>query len=542
MDAAASVEVEAQGGPGGQEVRGRSRSPSWSWLCQRPLWTVTVLFVVSRLAFFGAGVRFDLSPLLARRFTTMQLLSTGLLKHHLVSSVWDLNSQPPLFNLYSGLLLKLPSGGREPVAVVTFAALGLVLVLCTYAAMVELHVPTWLALLVTALIIVDPAFVLYENWLSYGYPTAALVTFGVLALARYVRTGNRLWGLGFFAAAALVVLLDSSFQYLWLAAVVAAVVVGLRGGRRTVVLVALVPVALVAGWAVKDAVQFGTITTSSWLGMNLAKTTISAAGPTRVDALVRSHVLTPFAEVPTFGGVRVYVPHWVRPSHTGSAALDQSVRSDGSPNFNNLAYVAAAKKYLHEDLAFIRADPGFYTATVAKSAALATVPPDEYSFLAGNRSHIGGWARLYDATVMVQPGDDPNPAGPALYFGKGPSPSQVSYTTLLALGLTIVGSPFLIWRWRRRDRGSAVTLTFLWLTVVYLLATTSLIEFGENNRYTMSVGPLPVIAGAAVVTAVVRALFGHPPSPAPPSPRPGGALGEAPQPTTAEDVPSILVP
>jgi hypothetical protein len=494
------------------------------------LWTVTVLFVVSRVAYFASGIRFDLSPLLARRYTEMQLLSTSLLRHHLIASVWDLNSQPPFFNLYSGILLKLPDGLREPVAVVTFLALGLVIVLCAFAAMVELHVPTWLALVVTALIIADPAFVLYENWLSYGYPTAALLTFAVLSVARYVRTGNRLWGLGFFAAVAFVVLLDSSFQYVWLAAVLVALLVGLWGRRRTVLLVALVPVLLVVGWAAKDAVQFGTVTTSSWLGMNLAKTTISAAGPRRVDALVRSHVLTPFAEVPTFAAVSVYVPRWVRSSHTGSGALDQVVRSDGSPNYNNLAYVDASKKFLREDLAFIRADPGFYTNTVAKSAALASVPSDQYDFVAGNRSHVLGWSRLYDAIVMVQPSDDPNPAGPALYLDEGPAPSQVSYTTLLLLGLTIAGSPFLVWRWRRRDRVSTVTLTFLWLTVVYLLATTSLIEFGENNRYTMSMGPLPVIASAVVVTAVARALHRrrHRPPAVLPIPHPMGSPGTLP--------------
>jgi hypothetical protein len=506
------------------------------------LWTVTVLFVVSRVAYFSAGIRFDLSPLLAKRYTEMQLLSTSLLKHHLIASVWDLNSQPPVFNLYSGILLKLPDGLREPVVVVTFLALGLVIVLCAFAAMVELHVPTWLALLVTALIIADPAFVLYENWLSYGYPTAALLTFAVLAVARYVRTGNRVWGLGFFAAIAFVVLLDSSFQYLWLAVVLVAVLVGLWGRRRAVLLVALVPLLLVVGWAAKDAVQFGTFTTSSWLGMNLAKTTISPAGPRRVDALVRSHVLTPFAEVPTFAAVSNYVPRWFPPSHSGNGALDQAFRSDGTPNFNNLAYVEASKKFLREDLAFIRADPGFYTDMVAKSTALATVPPDQYSFVAGNRSHVLGWSRLYDAVVMVQPSDDPNPAGPALYFNEGPAPSQVSYSTLLLLGLTIAGSPFLVWRWRRRDRGSAITLTFLWLTVVYLLATTSLIEFGENNRYTMSMGPLPVIASAVVVTAVARALHRrrHRPSAVSPGPPAGGALGDSARPLETQGDRSIL--
>ncbi len=60
-------------------------------------------------------MRFDGSFLDGTRATDMwQLLDVRLLKDHLIQSVWYLNSQPPLFNLYAGLVLHLPAGPRTP--------------------------------------------------------------------------------------------------------------------------------------------------------------------------------------------------------------------------------------------------------------------------------------------------------------------------------------------------------------------------------------------------------------------------------------------
>jgi hypothetical protein len=74
----------------------------WRW----PL-LLTAAFVISRIAYYRAGVRFDLSPL----FGYWQYVDLDLLRHDLVRSVYYLHSQPPLFNLYLGLVVKV-FGGR----------------------------------------------------------------------------------------------------------------------------------------------------------------------------------------------------------------------------------------------------------------------------------------------------------------------------------------------------------------------------------------------------------------------------------------------
>jgi hypothetical protein len=62
-----------------------------------PITVIVVSFAGSRVGFWLAGVRFDLTPLTSG---SEQLLAVRLLKDQLFTSVWYLHSQPPLFNLY----------------------------------------------------------------------------------------------------------------------------------------------------------------------------------------------------------------------------------------------------------------------------------------------------------------------------------------------------------------------------------------------------------------------------------------------------------
>ncbi len=99
-------------------------------------------FALSRAIAAAAEGRFDDSILEGTINTDKwQLLDVGLLRHDLVSSVWHLNSQPPLFNLYAGIVLKVPTGLQGPVEVASALVLGLVIVLCTYGLLVELEGP-----------------------------------------------------------------------------------------------------------------------------------------------------------------------------------------------------------------------------------------------------------------------------------------------------------------------------------------------------------------------------------------------------------------
>jgi hypothetical protein len=188
---------------------------------------------------------------------------------------------------------------------------------------------------------------------------------------------------------------------------------------------------------------------------------------------------------------------------TGTPALDQRRKQDGQINYNNSAYIAVSKLYLQDDIAFIRADPGQYSATVGKAATLWFVPPGQYFGVSGNEHHVAAWSDVFDSVILWQPSSDDFAAYAALLAHAGPDASQVPYASIAVYGIAVLGAPFVIWRRRQTDRALSATLSFLWLTVVYSFLATSLIEFSENNRFRFELGPLPLVTVVVVVSAIV---------------------------------------
>jgi hypothetical protein len=481
--------------PSSRQVGSTARS-GFRW---RILLVLTGLFALSRMIYALAGIRFQMLDRIPKQGSFLpyfwQLLDPNLLQHHLLASVWNLNSQPPLFNLGIGILLKLPFGSQEPVAQIVFLLLGLAIVLSTYLILVELRVPTWLAFAVSVFVIVNPTYVLYENWLSWSYPTAAFLTFSVLCLLRFLRTRSVWWGFGFFSSVMIVIFLDSAYQLPWLAAALVIAFVVARRQWRSVAVAAVLPVLLVVGWVIKDASQVGTFTTSSWLGMNLTRTTLDSASPQQINAMIKAKTLTPIAAVPAFSPVDDYVPKYAHLPRGGSPAVDAPTIAPGIPNYNNSIYVAVSNQYLHDDLAFIRARPGRYASEVFSAAKLWTFPSDEYAYVLVNWLNIRPWSNFFDRTVLLRPA-----AKPSSVVGA----AQLSYSTILVYLCAIIGTPIVIWRRRRDDPAAAAGLAYLVVTVLYSFAATSLIELGENQRFAMELGPLPLIAAVVVVVTALR--------------------------------------
>jgi hypothetical protein len=492
------------GPPGDYAVARHRRPPRHPTL---PIAILTGAFAASRLIAAAAGVRFDSNVLDGTRNTDMwQLLDVRLLKYHLIESVWHLNSQPPLFNLYCGLVLKLPAGMQGPFEVVCALTLGLAIVLCTYLLMVELGVPQLVAVLVTLVCIVaSPAYILYENWLNYSYPTAACGVIAAWCLVRYLRTRRALFGFGFFLGYGAMVMLNSTYQIEWYLVAAAVVLVASRRHWRQVLAVACVPLVLILTWYVKDAAMFGTTTTSSWLGMNLARSVLYKAPPSQIAELERRGALTPLASVAPFGGPEAYVPKFIRPEPSSIAALGTLVKSDGATNFNNPLYVSISSQYLHDDIAYIRAHPSEYIGDINASVQVWLVPTDQNFTNSIDWPHIRGYARIYDRAVEWQPAIDP--AAALVIFTHATSPlSWLSLQAVLVYAVALIGAPVLVWRRRRSNVVLTGSISVMWWTTFYAFAASSLVEIGENERFRSDLGPIPLIVATVVLTSAVRAV------------------------------------
>lgn len=125
-------------------------------------------------------------------------------------------SEPPLYDLFCGALLDLPASMRAGTALVLYLGLGAAMAVATLLLLIDLRVPRWLSVTGTLLVVGDPSMVLYEQWLSWSYPTAALLVIGTLGLVRLARTGAARWAAVSAGCFCAVALLDTTFQWPWL--------------------------------------------------------------------------------------------------------------------------------------------------------------------------------------------------------------------------------------------------------------------------------------------------------------------------------------
>ena len=440
----------------------RLRTANRAW----GLLEVLTCFAVSRLAFAHLGVHFDATGL--DRY--WQFLPTELLRADLPRSLWYLHAQPPLFNAFLGVGLQLFG---DPAAFFhgAFLALSLAMHLALFRILIALAVPRPWVVAALVLFSLNPSLATHENWLFYALWEAGLLLLAALVLVQY-RVAHRPGALWLWSAAVAVLMLArAAFHPLWLLLVVALYAFSRWRKRqpldRRVLRAILLPLLLVLLWMAKNQVLCGDFSTSSWLGMNLARVTVTALPDPLLETAIAKGDLTPFARIGPFRPLQEYSALLPPQPPTGIPALD-------GDNFNNLRYVTVAHALRHDSLYFIGHFPGDYLTRVGDGARIYLETTNHNAQLHDNREKL---APLEDAyNLVLRPGDSVLPMLLAVLLAL--------IAGLHALLARTVTAPL-----ARDDLLAAfLTGTVLWVT----LAGT-LLEYGENNRFRFAIDPLLLV-------------------------------------------------
>ena len=226
---------------------------------------------------FAAGVRYD-DGLLRDAY---QLLDVRLLRDQPFTSIFYLHSQPPLFNLFTAAIVRLPGSLVQGALAVLWALAGLATALLLFATMARLGVRTWLGVVIVSLFLVAPETILTESWFFYTQ-LQMLVTALALFYAHRFAADRRTWdGMLFASSLGVLVLLRSSFHVVLMVLVLAVVWRLLSLSTRQIAAIATVPLLVVGAWSVKNVFVFDSWTNSSWLGMNLSY--VAHAGVSQSD-------------------------------------------------------------------------------------------------------------------------------------------------------------------------------------------------------------------------------------------------------------------
>lgn len=440
-------------------------------------------FILSRWLYIRAGLKFDNTP--PRYY--YQFIDPQLLKDRLLESLWYLHSQPPLFNLLTGLLYQFFSP-QSKIYQVLFLVVGLSLGLVLYWLGLRLGLRRWVSALLAAWFMVSPATVLYENLYFYTYVVALLLVLSVLALSKFLETDRLWWGVGFAGLLACLCLTWAIFHLFWMIAVIALVAVFYRN-RRRLLLITLVPVLIVAGWYVKNEILFGSFGASSWAGMNLSHVTFSSPlTPQSVrDKLVTEGKLQPYPEVEAFRSIETYRGLLPVPGPRGIAVLDEQLKSTEAVNFNQPFYIGLSNRMAGEALNFMRTYPGLYLKSVQQGFWIYFHSSSDY-LLFKERPTLtleSWWDRIFYGQLKTYQGDFQN-------RWKN-DPAYVGWLLVMIYAAAIFQGLKIAFNRDLTSRDVAGVAAFMTFTILYFTVMANFLDLGENNRFRFAIDPLALV-------------------------------------------------
>ncbi len=260
----------------------------------RHLLHLILIFLFSRVAYMLIGVRFDYGPL--RDFR--QFIDPVLLRENLFESLLYFHAQPPLFNLFLGFWLQIAGDLAHLFYWATFAALSLAMYIAMYRLMRGNDLPSRTSLAVVAAYMISPTAIIYENWLFYTWPVAALLTLSALALRNFLSRETVGMAALFFFLVGIIALTRSTFHLVWVVAAIAALVFARPRIWRRTLAGAIVPLVVVVGIYAKNQVLFSNFSASSWLWWHFAMTTVAEVPEDARMALIGTGALSPASRHP----------------------------------------------------------------------------------------------------------------------------------------------------------------------------------------------------------------------------------------------------
>ena len=469
-----------------------------------PVLAVTAAFVISRIGYHAAGVRFDASSLP----WLWQFIDPALLKANLWQSLWYLHSQPPMFNLFLGIVVNLFPGHESAVFAFSYLLLGLIFAVALFLLLRGFGVPDVLSAVAAAVYAASPAVVLYENWLFYAYPVTVLLLLVALFWQRFVRSDRFLDALLIFVCAALLALTWSLFHLVWLLALVIVLAYLRRKGWRKVLSAAAVPVLIVVFWYGKNLVQFGQFTGSTWFGMSFAKITVGELTTAERRVLYDSGTISAVSLLSPFSSPEEYYRTVPKQSTTGIPVLDQETKPSGFPNYNNVLYVTLSRRYGRDAFRTLMSRPASYARGLAESYFVYSLPSGRHRYLpAGNAARINALERRVNLALNGLFGLDVerNPTSVRLLSRFSEAMFHPGWLLIWVYALVLVFGPVFLLR-RAHSVTYSTSLLFLWLNIAWITLAANAVEVGENSRFRFTADPLVFVFLLVVAVVLAKSL------------------------------------
>lgn len=390
-------------------------------------------------------------------------------------SLWDLHSQPPLWNAILALAVRL--AGPDPASVTgVMYCFNLALTACGGFLMISvlrrIGFATRASTVLAALWMLSPNTLYFETYVFYPHFTAFLVTLLVWLLARVKRGGPLLP-----AVAALGVL--TCLAWTWaifhpaFIALAAGMLVIWHGGwtfkpaARPLIALAVLATGVSTLPTLKNALVHGVPSASTWIGMNLAQTVPGGQSGELADCDFEIAYHKAFAAG--------------SPPIPGHPLLTETWKQAGVPNMNNIGLIEPSKRCARMMMARILEDPlAWLGARLTAMVESFQLPPSNY-----NADPLG-WDAIFGGLERAT--ENLGPLGRSIL--------TFWYLLLIFTGLRAIG-------------GNRPFYLALAGTVLYFTLASHLLNGGEQARMRYTIEPIYFLWSALLLKRLI-AWFSSP--------------------------------
>ncbi len=465
---------------------------------------LVIAFILSRIIFAAAGVRFDSGGV----DYYWQFLAPDWLRDALFTNLFYLHSQPPLFNFFVGLIEQFPRPYWTPIFHAAYLAIGLTMCLLIYrlCRLILSFGPIGAGVAAFGFSVSSQA-ILYENWLFYVYPATLFVTATTYFLVRYSHDQGASNLFGAVGAAALASFTWGLFHLVWflgLAAIIFAMSRANPNARRVGLFSIVLAGLLIAGLYFKNYALYGFFGPSSWQGMNVAVMTHglpqrSKGYPGLVKRLLDRNELSLASNYKPFSENVLDDPRFTQSLlFTDVALLSSLKKPGGQANYHHEAYIGFSKLLQRDAFAVIRHFPGIYVASIATGAFDTFFRPSsdylELNRASKNRERIAWWDKFCHLLLLrnigqAQIDNSLKSLGPTVNWGTAAYGQFIVILLALAFACArAVGAIRVIFRTSEVGEGTvwiAIAWIMMWVIVVPLA-----VNGIETNRIRFVIEPL----------------------------------------------------
>ena len=453
-------------------------------------WTIrlTAIFAAVHALYYLAGVRFIDTTLIE----VMHFIDVELLKTRLFESLFYLHIQPPLFNLFAGLVLKITPDSPWLFQAI-FLACGLTLYLNVFSLQVKFGVSERLAACLATVFMASPSFILWENFLLYTLPIATLLSVAALCLLNYLESRRTRSLLGFFLAIFVLCGIASMFHLGYFVLLVGALLALSRGHRRQILAVGLVPLLVLFGFYFKNYLLFGEFNVCSFADKNLWIMTAGNMPWGEKTKLVEEGKLSELSLINRWDALDNYPPKYseVPERFRDIPVLATTHKANGKVNYNHFGYIVNCEVYgadakyvlLHEPRHFIVSTVQSWYRYFKSSSDLPVAPE--------NQQHMRPMLAFYDHFIYGKVPFDLSPW--SRLVEKTQSPPCVFL--LLGLPLVLFYSAYRAWRPAPLGLSHAqrATLAFMVFTIFMVAVLGCSLDYLETARYRFTTDGLSVV-------------------------------------------------